>query len=257
MQTLEPRKIPRQGRSRATVDAILDAAAEGIATRGYAALTTNAISERAGVSIGTLYEYFPNREAIAASLASRSFLRTDAAMRRALQECVAWSLPRFESLDHMMVSGLATLMAERAVFRELIREAPFILQLPVVREARNASLALSQEIRETTRGLNLPMPESDAWLMAQMTSTAMIEIACLDTSDAERRRLARELARLTYRMALARDPSVTAPLPPGSEQPEVYRVAALDWMTPASPKYFGDSASCGDDCLSFGSREGH
>jgi AcrR family transcriptional regulator len=256
MQILEPRKIPRQGRSRATVDAILDAAAEGIAGRGYAALTTNAISERAGVSIGTLYEYFPNREAIAASLASRAFLRTEAAMRKALQECVAWALPRFEGAEHMLFSGLKVLMAERAVFRELMVQAPFILQLPVVREARNALIGLSQEVREVSHGLLLPMPQSDAWLIAQMLSAAMLEIVCLDTTEEDRRRLTRELARLTYRMALARDPSVTAPWPGRSEPAERRHPGPFASMTPASPNSFDDTGSCGDDWLSFGSREG-
>ena len=54
MLTLEPRKIPRQGRARATVDAILDACAETLMSRGYDALTTNSISERAGVSKDTV-----------------------------------------------------------------------------------------------------------------------------------------------------------------------------------------------------------
>lgn len=257
MQTLKPRKIPRQGRSRATVDAILDAAAEGIATRGYLAVTTNAISERAGVSIGTLYEYFPNREAIAASLASRAFLRAEAAMREALRECVAWSLPRLDGVEHMLMSGLKVLVAEQAVFRELLWQAAFVLQLPVVKEARNSLIGLSQEVREISRGLNLPMPESDAWLISQMTSAAMLEIACLETTDEDRTRLTRELARLTYRMALARDPSVGAPWPERSERPEGAYRGPIPSMTPASSKPFDITDTYGDEWLSFGSREGH
>ena len=66
---LEPRKRPRQAQAQATVAAIVDACAQLLASGGYDALTTNAISERAGVSVGTLYEYFPNREAIVGALA--------------------------------------------------------------------------------------------------------------------------------------------------------------------------------------------
>lgn len=257
MQTIEPRKVPRQGRSRATVDAILDAAAEGIASRGYDALTTNAISERAGVSIGTLYEYFPNRDAIVASLASRAFLRSEAAMRQALQECVVWSLPRFEGVEHMLLSGLKVLLAERAVFKELLSQAPFILQLPAVREARNTSIRLSQDVRDVSRGLNLPMPESDAWLISMMLSSAMLEIACLDTDEEDRRRLTRELARLTYRMGLARDPYVTAPWAERSEHHRVPGMGPFPSMTPPSSKLYENTVTYGDDWLSFGSREGH
>ncbi len=63
-----PRKRPVQRRSQATVDAILDAAAQVLRKKGYAKTTTNAIAERAGVSIGSLYEYFPNKDAVFAAL---------------------------------------------------------------------------------------------------------------------------------------------------------------------------------------------
>jgi AcrR family transcriptional regulator len=53
------------------VEAILDAAAAILAEGGYAALTTNHLAERAGVSIGSLYHYFPNKEAIITKLAER------------------------------------------------------------------------------------------------------------------------------------------------------------------------------------------
>lgn len=59
--TLSPRKRPRQERSRRTVEAILDAAARVFETVGPNAATTNAIAERAGVSVGSLYQYFPNK----------------------------------------------------------------------------------------------------------------------------------------------------------------------------------------------------
>jgi len=206
MQTLEPRKIPRQGRSRATVDAILDACAEGLTSKGYEPLTTNAISERAGVSIGTLYEYFPNRESIAAALAGRAFLRMVESMRGAFRHCIAERMDELEGTEFMLLSGLEVLVTERAVFRVLVHQAPFVFQLPAVREARGALIELSQDVRAVAGDrLNLPMPEGDAWLIAQMLSSAMLEIACLDASDEQRRRLTRELARLTYRMAIGHD----------------------------------------------------
>lgn len=62
-----PRKRPKQARAKALVDAVLEAAAR-ILDEGEAGFTTNAIAERAGVSIGSLYQYFPTREAIAAEL---------------------------------------------------------------------------------------------------------------------------------------------------------------------------------------------
>jgi len=64
----KPRKRPTQSRSKATYDAILDAAAQVLAEEGYSASTTNKIAERAGASIGSVYEYFPSKEAIFAAL---------------------------------------------------------------------------------------------------------------------------------------------------------------------------------------------
>ncbi|MFK8079744.1 MAG: TetR/AcrR family transcriptional regulator [Granulosicoccus sp.] len=65
---VKPRKEPRQKRSQDTVVVILEAAIELICKHGLAELTTNRIAERAGVSIGSVYQYFPGREAILARL---------------------------------------------------------------------------------------------------------------------------------------------------------------------------------------------
>lgn len=68
MTHLDPRRKPTQSRSRATVDAILQASAQVLVRDGYAKTTTNRIAERAGVSVGTLYQYFPNKDALVVAL---------------------------------------------------------------------------------------------------------------------------------------------------------------------------------------------
>lgn len=69
--SIEPRKRPSQGRSVATVDAVLEASAHILQDGGLAALNTNEIARRAGVSIGSLYQYFPTKEAILAEIVRR------------------------------------------------------------------------------------------------------------------------------------------------------------------------------------------
>lgn len=68
---IEPRRTPQQARSKERVDRILDAAAQLLAEEGYNAVKTNHIAKRAGVSIGSVYQFFPNRFAIFHALAER------------------------------------------------------------------------------------------------------------------------------------------------------------------------------------------
>lgn len=65
-----PVRTPKQGRSKATVATILEAAARILAEQGWAGFNTNAVAARAGVSIGSLYEYFPDKQALADDIAN-------------------------------------------------------------------------------------------------------------------------------------------------------------------------------------------
>ncbi len=73
--TLTPRKAPQQARARATHDAMIEAAAQLIRAHGLAGFNTNAVAMRAGVSIGSLYQYFPNKDALMAALIAREQAR--------------------------------------------------------------------------------------------------------------------------------------------------------------------------------------
>lgn len=67
---LTPRKLPKQGRSAQTVDAVLESAAHILETEGFDGYNTNAIAARAGASIGSVYQYFGSKEAITMALIS-------------------------------------------------------------------------------------------------------------------------------------------------------------------------------------------
>lgn len=67
----KPRKRPTQARAQATVEAILRASAHILGAEGYDAVTTNRVAARAGVSMGSLYQYFPSKEAMVAELVDR------------------------------------------------------------------------------------------------------------------------------------------------------------------------------------------
>jgi AcrR family transcriptional regulator len=69
--SLNPRKRPQQQRSRVTIDAIFDATIQVLLTNGLDRITTIQIADRAGVSIGSLYQYFPNKRAVLAAVVKR------------------------------------------------------------------------------------------------------------------------------------------------------------------------------------------
>ena len=78
------KKVPTQGRSRQMVDALIEATARTIADRGWQATTTNHIAARAGVSVGSLYQYFEGREDLLAALMQRERTRILARLDEAM-----------------------------------------------------------------------------------------------------------------------------------------------------------------------------
>jgi AcrR family transcriptional regulator len=98
--TVSPRKAPRQSRSQATVTAILDATARILVERGPAAASTNAVAELAGVSVGSLYQYFPNKDALVSAVQVRHGEQMMAVIQRALTK----------AMDATLVDALAGLI---------------------------------------------------------------------------------------------------------------------------------------------------
>ena len=106
--SLAARRVPTQDRSRQRVERILDAAAEIFADIGYDAATTDAIAVRAGTSIGSLYQFFPNKQALYNAIADRHLSRarvvfealmTPDALERPWQEILDASVDAFSAFD--------------------------------------------------------------------------------------------------------------------------------------------------------------
>jgi AcrR family transcriptional regulator len=74
-QRARPRKQPRQARAQHTVEAIIEASARILEEHGHGGFTTNAVAELAGASIGTLYQYFPDKDALLGALIARETAR--------------------------------------------------------------------------------------------------------------------------------------------------------------------------------------
>lgn len=156
---LAPRRRPRQARAQETTRAILEAAARVFATRGYAAGTTNRIAEAAGVSVGSLYEYFPNKDAILVALMERHIVEGESVMR----ELMARTRPgKLRAQVRTFVEAMIALHAHaprlhRVLFEEAPVPAPVWRTLAAV-EGRMVDdverfLAAQQEVRVRDRRL--------------------------------------------------------------------------------------------------------
>jgi AcrR family transcriptional regulator len=119
---LRPRKEPRQRRAAETRARILDAARAVVEEHGYAHGTTNRIAAAAGLSVGSLYQYFPNKDAILVELVDAHIEAGTTALEAALAGAEGASL---EALVGAATSALVALHAEdRRLHRVLFEEAP-------------------------------------------------------------------------------------------------------------------------------------
>jgi AcrR family transcriptional regulator len=110
------RKLPRQARSQRRVEQILDAAEAEFADAGYDNATTNAIAARADVPIGSLYQYFPNKEALLAGVVERYTQQMRNLFGQFLSADAVEGLPISEVIVRM-VQGLAAFETQHAGFR--------------------------------------------------------------------------------------------------------------------------------------------
>ncbi len=97
------RRSPRQARAKEMIATILEATAEILEEDGVDALNTNLIAQRAGVSVGAVYQYFPNKAAILTMLGRREMEAVRKAARAALDAPAVW--PRSAPCSAPMASG--------------------------------------------------------------------------------------------------------------------------------------------------------
>lgn len=127
------KKEPRQARSKASVQAMVQACARILESRGYAGLSTNAIAEVAGVSIGSVYEYFPGKDAIVARLVQDMVAETRAMLEGRL--ALTDSRNDLNSAMQYFLGAIYRLMRKhRELLRVLVFQVPYLHQLPATRQ---------------------------------------------------------------------------------------------------------------------------
>lgn len=118
--TTKARKRPAQSRSQATVDALLTATACVLAERGFARTTTNRIAEVAGVNIGTLYRYFPSKDALLGALIDRELEPLARRLERAVEQTRGESLKT--AVRQFFLAALEGHRLDPRVHRELLEQ---------------------------------------------------------------------------------------------------------------------------------------
>lgn len=141
-----PRKTPRQERSRAMVETLLDATIRVLLTRGYDGMTTIAVAERAGVSVGSLYQYFPNKESLVATLAERHTAELLACVDEALSHADP-SDPE-SGIRALVRAGVDSHRIAPALHKVLLEQVPRIGRLAKVMEtSREIAARLERFLR--------------------------------------------------------------------------------------------------------------
>jgi AcrR family transcriptional regulator len=120
-----PRKKPAQQRSRATVDAIVDATARVLVRDGYDALSTNRVAKEARVSVGSLYQYFPGKEALVAAVMEQYASRMQENIAGRLQNSGTAATAE-EVATEMIRAMLVAQQAEPRLHRALVEQVPLI-----------------------------------------------------------------------------------------------------------------------------------
>lgn len=121
-ESLKPRKKPTQQRSQLTWDIIIEAAAQVFSKVGYEKTSTNLIAERAGLSVGTIYEYFPNKDVLLTELQSHwNDTCWEYAKNLPAQDP---NLPLEEGIRLMLQNWVGIFQLNPTLYRALINDLP-------------------------------------------------------------------------------------------------------------------------------------
>ena len=146
----KPRKRASQGRSRATVDALIEATARILVREGFDKASTNRIAEEAGVSIGSLYQYYPCKEALVAAVLDRHHEEIMEIVRKTLREVAA--LPVARAVPRIVAAAIAAHRADPRLHRVLAEQIPRTGRLESLEAFNREAFGLVRIYLEAHRG---------------------------------------------------------------------------------------------------------
>jgi len=145
-----PRKSASQERSRLTVDALLEATARILVREGFDKASTNRIAEVAGVSIGSLYQYFPSKEALVAALIDRHNRQVMQAIQGELAEALKLSME--EAVRRLVSIAVKAHRIDPKLHRALTEQIPRVGRLENVEFFNRQYYALFENYLKSRRG---------------------------------------------------------------------------------------------------------
>ncbi|XCY72587.1 TetR family transcriptional regulator [Pseudomonas sp. CBR-F] len=168
---ISSRKEPKQARSTGLVSAILEAAIQVLAKEGASRFTTARVAEKAGVSVGSVYQYFPNKAAILFRLQTDEWQQTSQMLSRILQDVSQPALERLRALVHAFIRS----ECEEAQMRVALSDAaPLYRDAPEAHEVR----AEGQQIFQAFMLELLPqVPEATRALACDLIATTFSSVA--------------------------------------------------------------------------------
>lgn len=200
---LKEKKRPRQQRAKVTVEALLEATTRIVERGGYEALTTNRVAEVAGVSIGSVYEYFPNKQALMAAVAGRTLNaivdEIDAGLKQALR-----TLEPREALSRWFGIMFDALERRRGVLQVIRHQTPFLAGIAESRRFNKrmleiAAAGFAQSERQGRQAQYFSDPEASEMVLTTMVG-AVIERVAFRTTPLARERVQAALTEMIQKL---------------------------------------------------------
>lgn len=162
----KPRRKPTQSRSRVTVEALLEATAQVLVREGYGRSSTNRIARRAGVSIGTLYQYFPNKDALIMALVERLADRQLALLQAQLE--ASRDAPLEEAIGQLLEALSQTKRVQPKLQQALFEQVPRTGAMDLVQVwMGRATAVIAEALRAREDVLRPADPELAAYIIVR------------------------------------------------------------------------------------------
>lgn len=188
----------KQKRSQDTIEVILDAAAHILTHDGYASFTTNQIAETAGVSIGSIYQYFPNKDLILSQLIDRHMHQINSVFESKMLQVVGAPLP--EAIKEVVTTILAVHAVNPKLHRALNEQIPKAGQADKLEELhRNATTLLRYFLELRKDQLRIRNLDLAAFIIVEATDSVIHSVVQNSPELLKDEKLKEELSDLLLR----------------------------------------------------------